>query len=349
MARKPRAKVKVAESRVMGDEPKFNGPVTRIELAQALNWYNYFHNVKTSRKWVLNYMKDNNYTDTEISNYAKSGSNKITQTWCSIARMVTLGAEFDNNLDHHISDVVKDYKEPVKKVEVKAIKSINALIAELDIVLDSFYNNDYKPVELGDIFKGHKPTEYKEAISYYSELLQEILAIKTDKETKEGYSSLTTHKVNRYIKFLEEIVSLLKQETVTNKRRVVRKPRRKKVKTSDQLVAKLKYLHHSEELNVSSIDPAKLVDNTVLWVYNTKYRKLTKYVGDKLSVKGTTIIGFNPEQSYTKRIRKPDIIVPEVCTLAKGGLDKVVRDLKTKTSVPNGRINDQTLLLRTFK
>ena len=68
-----------------------------------------------------------------------------------------------------------------------------------------------------------------------------------------------------------------------------------------------------------------------------------------MSVKGTSVIDFDPELSYTKTIRKPDDILPQIVTLAKKSLDITIRDLKTKATVPNGRINTTTLLLRSFK
>jgi hypothetical protein len=115
-------------------------------------------------------------------------------------------------------------------------------------------------------------------------------------------------------------------------------------------VSKLKFLPN--EGVYESIEPGVILESNILWTYNTKTRKLTKYEAPKdkkLSVKGTSVIDFEPELSYTKTLRKPDDILPQIVTLARKTLDKTITDLKTKATVPNGRINTTTLLLRSFK
>jgi hypothetical protein len=109
---------------------------------------------------------------------------------------------------------------------------------------------------------------------------------------------------------------------------------------------------HSKELNISSIKPIQITESSTLWVYNEKYKKLTFYCtknGEAFIVKGSTIQNYDESKSFSKRIRKPEKVIPSILTDPRKKIEKDIGSLKTKIEVPTGRINDQTLLLRTFK
>ena len=84
-----------------------------------------------------------------------------------------------------------------------------------------------------------------------------------------------------------------------------RKPRKKKEKSPEQLVAKMQFKKNDEKANLESIDPAEIIYAEQVWVYNTKTRKLGHYIarvldprgmnrpGTGLMVKGTSIKGFD--------------------------------------------------------
>ena len=109
-----------------------------------------------------------------------------------------------------------------------------------------------------------------------------------------------------------------------------RKPRKRKEKSPEKLVAKLKYKIEDTKLGIKSIDPTEIIYAESLWVYNTKTRKLGQYQakvldprkmnrpGTGLMVKGTSIIGYDEETSIQKTLRKPEqqlkeFAGPELC------------------------------------
>lgn len=218
--------------------------------------------------------------------------------------------------------------------------TMNMLIADMDELLDYFYKSNYKTLVNPDMALKKKPTQTdaKVAIEYYGVILDMIQNPDPDDLRK-----LSKPQQTKYIKQIEKIIECLSVF-------VKRKPRAKKKPSVDRIVSKLKFLPN--EGVYESIEPGLILESNILWTYNTKTRKLTKYEAPKdkkLSVKGTSVIDFDPELSYTKILRKPDDILPQIVTLAKKSLDITIRDLKTKATVPNGRINTTTLLLRAFK
>jgi hypothetical protein len=117
----------------------------------------------------------------------------------------------------------------------------------------------------------------------------------------------------------------------------------------EKIVAKLKYAKTNEPLKLVSINPTDIVGAQELWVYNTKSRKLGKYVADEfkeLSVKGTSITGYNEFKSVQKTLRKPEDQLKEFKAAGKVALRKFLDDIKAVDIKLNGRINEEIVILK---
>jgi len=134
-----------------------------------------------------------------------------------------------------------------------------------------------------------------------------------------------------------------------NSNKAARIPRVKKPKTSDVQVKNLKYKVEDIDAKLMSVNPVMIPGKEVLFVYNTKTRKLTQYNSNStkgFEVSGTTIKNIGDESRVTT-LRKPDDILPLILSKTIKQIDKQVWDtLTTKVSVPNGRINGDCILLR---
>ena len=69
-------------------------------------------------------------------------------------------------------------------------------------------------------------------------------------------------------------------------------------------------------------------------------------VGSGLSVKGTTIIGFNETESIQKTLRKPADQIKEFKSAGKVKLRTFLDEIKTTDTKLNGRCNPETVLLK---
>jgi hypothetical protein len=137
---------------------------------------------------------------------------------------------------------------------------------------------------------------------------------------------------------------MLMQESKVN-----RAPRAKKAQPKEKIVAKLKYLKTHEQLKLVSINPTDIIGSQEVWVYNTKTRKIGKYVAaefGELSVKGTGIINFDESKSVQKTLRKPEEQLKEFKDSGKVQLRKFLEDIKAVDIKLNGRINEDTILLK---
>jgi hypothetical protein len=169
-----------------------------------------------------------------------------------------------------------------------------------------------------------------------------------DELIKEGYSNFSKTEIKKIVGFCDSVITDAMK--VVNESIKSRKPRQRKQKSPEQLVSKLKYLDKYETLE--SVSPKDIIGALQLWVYNTKNRKLGCYNAEDasgLSVKGSTIIGFNELKSTQKKLRKPEVTLSEVLKGGKVYLRNALDEIKAVASPLNGRLNMDTILLRIVK
>lgn len=98
-----------------------------------------------------------------------------------------------------------------------------------------------------------------------------------------------------------------------------------------------------------SIEPASIVGANRLLVFNTKTRAMALYTAsddDGLHMKGTTIKNFDPDLSYSKTIRKPNLQLSQYLTSDQPSND--LYNIKGAAKKLTGRINGHCLLVRVF-
>jgi len=177
-------------------------------------------------------------------------------------------------------------------------------------------------------------------------------------QLEEGYSHMSSAQHKACLEVYRKIVDacdILAAESKAN-----RKPRKVRIRSPEALVKKLKFKQTDTYYGLASILPADIIYARILVVFNTKNRKIGLYYarnvdpmglkreGSGLSVKGTTIKGFDPEKSLQRTIRKPDEFLPQIKKATRAKTEKLFQSLKTTETKLNGRVNGETILLATF-
>jgi len=175
-------------------------------------------------------------------------------------------------------------------------------------------------------------------------------------QLKEGYSHLKKADIAKYRKAIETVNAEL--DFIIDQAKAQRKPRKPKARSASKVVEKLKFCKADDKYSLASIDPTTIVGASELWVFNVKTRKLGKYIasnidprgtmreGSGLSVKGTTIIGFDEKLSIQKTLRKPADQLKEFKAAGKVKLRKFLDEINTTDIKLNGRCNPDTVLLK---
>ena len=163
----------------------------------------------------------------------------------------------------------------------------------------------------------------------------------------EGYSHIKRSVMRRRIKHVELMLADCdKLKAASAATRKVRKPR---VKSADKQVVKMRYKKEDKDFKIVSINPISIVGAMRLYVFNTKTREITEYVSGStsgFSVRGTTLQAVDLENSRKIRLRKPDDFLPIVQSKTIKQIDNAWKKLTTKESKPNGRINDDCILIK---
>lgn len=175
-------------------------------------------------------------------------------------------------------------------------------------------------------------------------------------QLKEGYAHLKKADIKKYRTAIDTLMTEL--DFIIEQAKATRKPRKPKARSASKIVEKLKFCKADQKYSLASIDPTTIVGASELWVFNVKTRKIGKYIasnidprgtmreGSGLSVKGTTIIGFDETASIQKTLRKPDEQLKAFKNAGKVALRKFLDEINTTDIKLNGRCNPDTVLLK---
>ena len=208
-------------------------------------------------------------------------------------------------------------------------------------------------------FFAHELDDYKELERYPTAgQLKKMSEAEADQwlQLKEGYGHFKKADIKKLFTAVESLLQAL--DFVIETAKATRAPRKSKPKSAIKLVEKLKYLKIDNKFKLASISPDQIIGASELWVFNVKTRKLGKYVaknidpkgmqreGSGLSVKGTTIQGYDETLSIQKTLRKPDVQLKEFKDAGKVKLRKFLDEIATTDTKLNGRCNPETVLLK---
>ena len=341
-------------------EPEIRPLNYKADLIKALNHYNSAEDNRTKRAWALHYIAK---IDRSLVKKLEDLKDYEFSSLGSVCRLVDRGQPLEDNELSFISKRIKELialadkqskiivEEKPTTVKIKAPKKeeLNTHVGEIMGMLDDFLKSD-KPFDLAAYLKANNVSaaEAKTIPSNFKNTIAELeLVLKgTDKVLVEGYSNIGRVKLKKLIEIYKSIETICAQHGVIAK--VPRKPRVKKEKPAAKVVSRVKYLTESEELGVKSVHPTTLVGATEVWAFNVKYKKLQVYravTGEKLSVKGTTILNYSVEDSKAKTLRRP-ADVANIGGMTKRSFAQYFNSLKTKDAPVNGRINGDTLIIK---
>ena len=347
----------------------------------SMAWYRLESSVKELKPKVIDWMGRIGCTKEDISAFKKTKDNRCGTTMgaiaaCLIKGMPAIREDFNDGKDSsawlrtEISRVIsegkddKDDSEEVvavkKDVYVPSIQervrdASMLMTEEIETAIEAFQTDpeafDPKAFKVLNVLKAKQAKAAHTRIikSFYEGNLQELIEVANtkDEQLKEGYSHLTKAHLKKITAFYQEVVSacdMLGQEAKVN-----RKPRAKKPTDKSKIVGKLKYMKTNEPLKLVSVNPEDIIGAQELWIYNSKTRKLGRYVAEEfkeLGVKGTTITGFSESKSIQKTIRKPEEKLKEFKAAGKVALRKFLDDINATDARMNGRLNEETVLLK---
>lgn len=355
-------------------------------LARAFSWYTRFYVRKDAKDLMIQYLELNDRkADAKV--LAKAPESEILTTYGWLARMTLRGLQLteheemslQNELTRlmncvHMPETVfksaltpqdveeEKEKEPVNRPNVQEIMREKAREATGEIIglFDDFIQAGLKgslPGKPIDILAKYNilPQHIPIILDVWKKELNEWYEVQEGKDPQlvEGYSQFGKVQVKNMIKAIEQVISDL--NSYISIKKASKTPRKRKPVPVEKIVSKLKYLKEFKDtaakLDLVSVHPTKIHGASEAWVYDTAKRKLHHYIADQYSqsftVKGNTIIGFDTGKSEIKTLRKPGEQLKEIMG-SKPAARKFFEGIKATATTPNGRFNENMIILRCF-
>jgi hypothetical protein len=343
-------------------------------LRKSFSYYNYFYAQKDLKKHMVKWMQENKYTKAHVSAFIRSSDRAVPMTAYGILMASQQGMPLrekeltylKERIEHAINAADSEPEEtatgaklaePVAVVRAPTIQDrLNEKTSEHLAHFEGLYDEVVQGAAVD-------PNAYDYFVSYtvpqsqlgkfenYVDAQRMYLTAavdKMDEQYVEAYRHYRAADFKRHFAFFDAIQTAIEQyrqvKKATKKARVKRAPNKEKV------ASKLKYMKEEKTLKLVSINPVDIVGAQELWCYNTKTRKLYKYIADSLTgplgIKGTSITNFDTAKSVGKTLRKPDEKLKEFAKASKVQLRKFLDEVKATETAGNGRMNSDMVLLK---
>lgn len=378
-----RAKVKAtrnplyADEKYTGSEPKWDHERALAmdssefdhHLRRSFYYYNYFYTQKDTKKYVVEWLKSNKeFTAEEVRAFERTPDRAVVMTVHSLIMAHRQGMPLKENhiafIDREIEQAIKagpveETPEPaeviraiVPTIQDRLNEKTSETIGELEGHYDEFLKNpkyQFKPYDflVANNVPQSQLTKYEVLFQARFDELRTAVE-KTDEQITEGYSHYKKADFQRIMAFIDQILNDIIQYRGVKK--AAKKTRAPRSISKEKLVSKLKYAREDKPLRLVSVNPVDVIGAQELWVYNTKTRRLGRYIADSLQgplgIKGTAITGYDEAKSVSKTLRKPEEKLQEFTRASKVQLRKFMDEIRATATLLNGRINTDTVLLK---
>lgn len=373
-------KIAADQAKYTGFEPEWVGveldeETRRKTMIETFNWYNYHFSSKEAPTFIQEYLLLNGRKDEQ--KLFKKSTIKLPNAVAWLCRMSLVGWKLNEeeqaSIDHAISLAVESQPSKVEEVEEEKPKAKKPNIqeimreradecgGEIEGMLDDYIKDGCKAthkhspistLKIANILPQHVPPMIEHWVKVSAEFKEAHAG--TDKElTNEGYGHFTKIQLRNLVKFCDLVVADL--NSYVSFKKANKTPRKKKQKTPQQLVTKLKYMRtfKDDKVDLVSVPPTKIIESKEMFVYSTKKRKLQYYIADEhagnmLTVKNNTIVGFDTVKSTQKTIRKPEEQLKEFMKASKPNSRKFFKDIKAVETKMSGRFADDIVILKVW-
>jgi hypothetical protein len=342
----------------------------RTQVMRTLNWYAHTQDKKKSAEWLSQFLARNPrrqktadavrrgdvWPGTTVGFALRAGRVGLALRFGTLRTLVKQLKQADKGVDTstQVVEVVVDDK-PKFNIQERMAEKTSEFLGELEGRFDDFiaeFKGEPKLVEL--MTQMNVPAvQVKTVTEFISKKISEFEEVNNSKDPQvlEAYKHLGKRQITAMVKWWTQALTDANSYNVVKK--AAKAPRKKKAVLPEKVVAKLKYAKEFKELALKSADPTTILTAQELWVYNTKTRKLGIYIADQyagtLTVKNSSIMGFDATASVQKTLRKPKEQIKEFTANGKPAAKKWFKGIKSTEIKLNGRISTDVILLKVYK
>lgn len=364
---------RTGDTKYMGDEPLWSLMPTAEErkIAQtwAFCWYNYYFSSKDAKQFTIDWMGRQGFAVTDVRRIAQVGDRDFPTTLGWLCRMNQVGWKFDDRDNRYVVDSITNLRARAtpqaedKPADTAAKPNIQdhlrRKMRETGGKIEGLF--DDMLAQGGRMTQNFNPMAVMredniaaqmvgEIAEHWQKVRDELVEVTEghDAELQEAYRGFNKLTIRNMIRFADQVIADCASYVQVKK--VERKPRKKKPVSPERLTARFKYLREFAELGLKSVPVTALVNAQEAWLYDTKRRKLIhvqpESVVGSFSVKGSSLIGFDPTASVRKTLRKPQEQLKALLAAGAPAARKIFKDIKSAETKFNGRSNPDMIILR---
>jgi hypothetical protein len=363
-----------SDAKFTGDEPVWvqGNTYGQVDAMRAFNWYNYLYGADKAQEFIVYWLNSKPKRRDLAKKFKSQKKLDISSTYGWLARMITMGYPASYREMKKLAKAIREaeasivadtepkIKTPEQVVQKPTIQDFlrektAETLGELEGRFDDFVADTNVKANAFALLKERNTPQAQvgKIVDFANKRIAEFTEVQNtdDKELKEAYSNFSKVKLKAVIKFFESVVADCQSYVTTKK--AVKKPRKAKAKSVEKIVSKVKYMKADTGLQVTSVNPAQMIGATEVWVFNTKTRKLGKYIADAtlgpIGVKGTSLTGFDEAKSVAKTLRKPAEQLKALLTAGKIQIRKFMDGINAVEVKLTGRLNEDTLIVKVVK
>jgi hypothetical protein len=358
-----------------GVEPKWvvSDRSLKSRIGEAINWYSVSYDNKDFKSWVLKHFKSNGFN----TNFQSDVVDFDFRSAGILLRLKEKGCPFTDEWEAKLNSAINKLKARVEKptsvvVEKSRYDKIQATMAArakntigiLEGLLDDILLGkvavtasttwESLKVTIPDTYLPNVNDRLDDNLMELEEVLEAFIA-KTPSEEQlelcEGYSNFTPKTLTAYINSLQHLQNIcqvsIKKAVVTKE--ASKKPKKVKPVDVDKLVARCLFQKSMVDPSITSLLPKKVVgaDQIVLFETNKRVITILKASGENgLTIKGSSVYGFDEKLCIRKTVRKPEIFLPQIVKASKPQSKNLIKELVAKDQEISGRMNGYTVIVR---
>lgn len=364
---------RTGDTKYMGDEPMWPDMPTpeRRKMAQtwAFCWYNYYFSAKDAKQFAVDWMGRQGCGVSDVRKVAQTADRDFPTTLGWLCRMNLVGWQFDERDGRYVADGIARLQAAAtpeaneKPAEAAAKPNIQdhlrRKVREAGGKIEGMFDDmlaqggrmtqDFRPMNI--MREDNVAAQMVgEIADHWQTVRDELVAVTagSDPDLVEAYRGFNKLTIRNMVRFADQVIADCASYVQVKK--VERKPRKKKPVSPERLTARFKYLREFAELGLKSVPVTDLVNAQEAWLYDTKRRKLIYVVHEDLtgsfSVKGSSLIGFDPTASVRKTLRKPKEQLKAIMSGGAPAARKVFKEIRSTETKFNGRGNENIVILR---
>lgn len=344
----------------------------RSEYATALNWYNVMASADECRDYMVTLLEQAGRPD-EARRVRRVQSNQVNPTAAAVARLASLGAVLpDSALDffekgltdtlrhegletslNEGAEVVPVPRKPVADVASRLRDKMSDYVGELHGLVDDGVPEGFSLQDKLRADRVSVPVAKYVARVFrpYAEEAEEACTKNADAQLVAGYTcySPTQRRAlatmyRSWVDDAERYAAGAKRPATTRKKRPV---------SVEKKLKRFVVARDSKEYGVTSVEPARIIGASEVWLLNAKYGTLTllraESHGGVLDVRGKSIVGYDENLSWTRPTgRKTQSWVDRVVKGTRNQLSKVATEMKSAPRPATPRCSENVLVLRVF-